>query len=143
MNRKTSCMRLLYSFLAVTLLVMLACSPPPEPLDTKRSTIVRSLENAVFEANEVVYSDTVPPELVCAERGHVASGVSSVTLMGWSPRLVDTDSGSMLIIYDPNIRTLHCMRCGEEWKEPVMSGPDTAFITPMRGDTVGRFLIRQ
>lgn len=66
--------------------------------------------------------------LICAERGHVFSGISSSTLMYFSPQLVDLPDKTIKIYWNHNIITKVCERCGAVVKEPAQEKPDTVIV---------------
>jgi hypothetical protein len=65
---------------------------------------------------------------ICAIRGHIESGLTGYTLMGWSEQIIDLEDKTIIISHNPNRKTYYCSRCGEAINEPVQEKPDTTII---------------
>ena len=65
---------------------------------------------------------------ICYERGHVLSGIGSITLIGWAPTFVDLPDRTLLIWHDPNSMHGTCMRCQRYKSQPVQANPDTSIL---------------
>jgi hypothetical protein len=60
------------------------------------------------------------PDSICAERGHIQSGIVSQTLMCPIIWNIDYEDSTVQYYYNPNYRSFQCSRCGKEITEPVM-----------------------